>query len=70
MKTLLKFTLVCLLFVVTSCRDTKQVEAETEAAVEQIETIEEETDEIIESVDENAEALKKELEELEELDNN
>ena len=63
MKTLMKLSLVCLLFVVTACRDTKQEEAETKAAVEQIEAIENETEEIIESVDKNAEELKKELNE-------
>lgn len=64
MKTIFKLALVCMLFAVTSCKDTKQEEAETEAAVEQIEAIEAETEEIMESVEENAEELKEELNEL------
>ena len=46
MKTVFKLLIVCLIFGVMSCRDTKEVEAETEAAVEQIEAIETEAEEI------------------------
>lgn len=67
MKTCIKITLVCLLFALTSCRDTKQEEAETKAAVEQIESIEAETEDIIESVEENAQELKNELDELDNI---
>ncbi|WAC02114.1 hypothetical protein N7U66_20435 [Lacinutrix neustonica] len=67
MKKILNVAFVVMLLAVTSCKDTKQEEAETEAAVEQIETIEAETEEIMESVDQNAEELKEELNELDTL---
>ncbi|WP_299886367.1 hypothetical protein [uncultured Lacinutrix sp.] len=68
MKILTRITLVmCLFFVLASCRDTKKEEVETKAAVEQIESIEAETEDIIESVEENAQELKKELNELDNI---
>lgn len=67
MKTILKLSLIGLLLLSFSCRDTKQEEAETKVAVEQIEAIEKETDEIMESVDENAKKLEEELKELDNL---
>ena len=50
-----------------SCRDTKQNEADTEAAVEQIETIEAEAEAVSEEIDKEAKALEDDLKELDKI---
>lgn len=67
MKAIFKLSLLCLLFVVTSCRDTKKEEAEVEATVEQIEAIESETEQVSEALEKEAKDLEKELNELDNL---
>ena len=67
MKTVLKLMMVCLIIGTVSCRDTKKEDAETEAAVEQIEAIEMEAEEISEEIDQEAKELEKELEELDKI---
>lgn len=67
MKTVLKLLMVCLLIGVFSCRDTKNEEAETKAAVEQIETIETEAEEISKEIEKEAEELEKDLKELDNI---
>jgi exosome complex RNA-binding protein Rrp4 len=67
MKTVFKVLMVCLLVGVFSCRDTKKEEAETNAAVEQIEAIEAEADHISKEIDREAEELENELKELDKI---
>ena len=67
MKIILRVLLSILLLGVMSCRDTKKEEAETQAAIEEIEAVEAEVEEATETVDKDV----KELETaLNDLDNN
>ena len=67
MKTVFKLIMVCLLIGVFSCRDTKKEEAETNAAVEQIEAIETEAEDISKEIEKEAEELENDLKELDNI---
>ncbi len=67
MKVFLKLFVVLFVFGMTSCRDTKAEDAETEAAVQQIETMQEETEALTEEIDNEAAELEATLSELDSL---
>jgi hypothetical protein len=67
MKLALKFFVLLFLVGQLSCKDTKQEEAETQAALEEIETVENTLEEASQELDEDLEDLEDALEELDTL---
>lgn len=67
MKKFLKLSLLCLLFMVTSCRDTKKEEADAKVTVEQVEAIENETEQVSDELEKEAKELENELNELDNI---
>jgi hypothetical protein len=67
MKTLSKLCILILLVGITSCRDTKKEEAETEAIVNEIEAIEAEAAQTVDEIDAEAEALEEAMKELDSI---
>ena len=67
MKVILKLLIVVFVLGLTSCRDTKQEEAEVEAVVEQMESLEEEAEALNEEIEAEAAELEEALSELDSL---
>lgn len=67
MKLFLKIGIVFIVLVLASCRDTKQEEAQTEAALEQIEAVEAEVKKMDASLKENENELDAALQELDSI---
>jgi len=67
MKLLVRLLLVVFVIGFVSCRDTKKEEAETEAAIEQIETVEGEVEELSEQLEKDEKELEEALKELDSI---
>lgn len=67
MKSLLKFFVVLFLVGQISCKDTNKEEAETEAALEEIEAVETTLDEASQELDQDLDELEDALEELDSI---
>jgi uncharacterized membrane protein YjjP (DUF1212 family) len=67
MKEFLKISLIIFLLGMTSCRDTKKEDAESQRVVEQIETMETEVEEISEDLEQDQLELENALKDLDSI---